>query len=185
MKRHYYISDDLRDLQIIGQELQDVRITRPQYHVLSEDDAGVNQYDLHEVQSVLKKDVIHSSELGAMIGAALAVITLCSAHLIGMTETTAGWMPFIFLSLVILGFCTWEGGLIGIQSPHYQFARFQNILKKGKHVLFVDVDINQELALSNVISRHPRLKIAGLGEATPKWVIRSQDNYASFMKMMP
>jgi len=185
MKRHYYISDDLEDLQTIGQELIDAQITKPQFHVLSNDDAGVSKYGLHEVESVLKKDVVHSTELGAVIGIALAVIILCVANLMGMTDTAVGWVPFIFLAVAILGFCTWEGGLIGIQIPNYQFARFQDILKRGKHVFFVDVQSNQETILSSIISRHPKLKLAGLGESTPRWVIRSQDNYASFMKMMP
>lgn len=185
MKRHYYISDDLDDLEIVGQELLNADITKPQFHVLSNDDCGVHQHHLHEVESVLKKDVVHSTELGAVIGVAMATIVLFSANLLGMTNTEAGWMPFIFLAIVILGFCTWEGGLIGIQLPNYQFERFQTLLDKGKHVFFVDVDSHQEPVLSKIINRHPHLQMAGLGEPTPKWIIKTQDNYATFVRFMP
>lgn len=185
MKRHYYISDDLEDLADVSQELLEENITAPQFHVLSNDDAQVQKHNLHEVEAVLKQDVVHSTELGAVIGVALSTVVLAGASVLGLTETSAGWVPFIFLAVVILGFCTWEGGLIGIQIPNYQFARFKDVLNKGKHVFFVDVEMSQEQSLAKVVSRHPQLQLAGMGDATPKWVIRGQDNYTSFMKMMP
>lgn len=185
MKRHYYISDDLDELEDLSKELLEENITTPQFHVLSNDDAGVKRHNLHEVEAVLKQDVVHSTELGAVIGLALATVVLGGADLLGLTETAAGWIPFIFLAIVILGFCTWEGGLIGIQIPNYQFVRFKEVLDRGKHVFFVDVDKSQEAQLAKVINRHPHLQLAGMGEATPRWIIRGHDNYTSFMKMMP
>ena len=185
MKRHYYISDDLDDLEDVSKELIEQNITSPQFHVLSNDDAAVEKHNLHEVEAVLKQDVVHSTELGAVIGLALATLVLAGANLLGLTATAAGWLPFIFLAIVILGFCTWEGGLIGIQIPNYQFTRFQEVLAKGKHVFFVDVEQRQEQQLAKVVGRHPHLQLAGMGDATPRWVIRSHDNYTSFMKAMP
>lgn len=185
MKRHYYISDDLDELEDVSKELVDENITEPQFHVLSNDDAALQKHNLHEVEAVLKQDVVHSTELGAVIGLALATVVLAAASLLGLTDTPVGWLPFIFLAVVILGFCTWEGGLIGIQIPNYQFARFKDVLSKGKHVFFVDIDKEQEPMLAKIVGRHPQLQLAGMGEATPKWVIRGHDNYTSFMKMMP
>jgi hypothetical protein len=185
MKRHYYISDDLEDLADVGKELINEKFTPPQFHVLSNDDAALSKHNLHEVESVLKQDVVHSTELGAVIGVALATVILAGANLLGLTATAAGWVPFVFLAVVVLGFCTWEGGLIGIQIPNYQFARFQDVLNKGKHVFFVDIEDKQAPSLAKIVSRHPHLQLAGMGESTPRWVIRGQDNYTSFMKMMP
>ena len=40
-----------------------------QIHVLSHDDAGVAKHDhLHPVEAVLKKNVVHGTEVGAVIG---------------------------------------------------------------------------------------------------------------------
>jgi hypothetical protein len=50
-------------------------------------------------------------------------------------------------------------------------------------VLFVDVD--QEGILRQVIKDHPLLALAGLGEPTPRWVVRGQDNWHKFVKFMP
>ncbi|MCR8923942.1 NAD/FAD-utilizing enzyme [Dasania sp. GY-MA-18] len=185
MKRHFYITDNLDDLELVEQELESSGVETPQIHILSENDADVENHHLHEVEAVLKKDVVHSMEIGAVTGIVAAIIVLLVAYLAGWTESAAGWVPFIFLAVVVLGFCTWEGGLFGIQEPHYQFKRFQKALHEGKHVLFVDVAPNQENTLCQVVSRHPKLQIAGIGEATPSMVVEAQKKWRSFIKAMP
>lgn len=185
MKRHFYISDDLDDLQALEQELENQGVAIPQIHVLSQNDADVENHQLHEVEAVLKKDVVHSMELGAVVGCIAAVLVLALAYFAGWTETAAGWIPFIFLAIVVLGFCTWEGGLFGIQEPHHQFKQFQEALKEGKHVFFVDVTESQEAVLGQVVNAHPRLLAAGEGESTPEWVIEWQKNWNGFIKSMP
>ena len=185
MLRHYYITDDLDDLELVEQELEAEGITEPQIHILSENDSDVETHHLHEVEAVLKQDVVHSTEVGAIIGVVGAVLTLLVAYFMGWTESAAGWLPVIFLAIIVLGFCTWEGGFIGIQKPNVHFERFQELLHKGKHILFVDVDPHQEQVFSKVIKAHPMLEAAGTGDATPRWVVRGQDRFRNFMKSMP
>ncbi|MGS2721785.1 NAD/FAD-utilizing enzyme [Paraglaciecola aestuariivivens] len=185
MLRHYYISDDLDDLQAIETELESQGVSSPQIHVLSEDDAAVEKRHLHAIEAVLKQDVVHSTELGAVVGVIGAATVLIIAYLMGWHNSEAGWIPFAFLAIIILGFCTWEGGLIGIQIPNYQFKRFQSLLNQGKHVLFVDVDASQESILSQVVENHPKLKLAGTGEATPAWVVHGQEKFSKVMKTLP
>jgi hypothetical protein len=43
------------------------------------------------------------------------------------------------LAIVLLDFCTWKGGSIGIQKPNHNFARFEQALSDGKHIFFVDL----------------------------------------------
>ena len=185
MIRHFYISDSLDDLEDVEQELEEQGIATPQIHVLSQNDADVQQHHLHEVEAVLKKDVVHSMELGAIVGVIAAAIVLIVAYAAGWTESAAGWIPFIFLAIVVLGFCTWEGGLFGIQEPHYQFKQFQDVLKQGRHVFFVDVTEQQEAVLARIVDAHPKLEAAGEAEATPEWVIKWQKNWQGFVKTMP
>ena len=66
MKRHYFISDDLDDLEIIEAQLEDNGISTPQIHVLSESDGDVESHHLHDVNSLMKQDVLHSWEVGAV-----------------------------------------------------------------------------------------------------------------------
>ena len=185
LKRHFYISDDLDDLEILEQQLESSGIATPQIHVLSQGEADVEHHNLHQVEAVLKKDVVHSMERGAIVGVIGVLLVLIMAYFMGWTESAAGWIPFVFLAIIVLGFCTWEGGLFGIQEPHYQFKTFQTVLQQGKHVFFVDVTEQQEVVLSNIIEKHPRIEFGGEGEATPEWVVDWQRNWKGFVKTMP
>ena len=185
MKRHYYISDDLDDLDHIEEELEREGVATPQMHVLSRDDAGVAMHEhLHPVEAVLKKNVVKGTEVGAVIGVIGACIVLTVSYYSGVTETV-GWVPFGFLAVVVLGFCTWEGGLFGIQEPHADFKRFEADLDAGRHVFFVDVDDTQEAALARIVTAHPRLKNAGEGAATPKVVVEAQKKFHDTMQTLP
>ena len=185
MLRHYYVTEDLDELEKVESELEENGFTEPQIHVLSDRDGDVEEHHLHEVAAVLKQDVVHSTELGAVVGAIGAALLLIVVYFLGWYESAAGWLPFIFLAIVILGFCTWEGGFIGIQEPNVNFERFQGLLRKGKHILFVDVRPDQELAIASVMKAHPNVSPSGYGESTPNWVVKTQDYFRSFMKTMP
>lgn len=183
MLRHYFISDNLDDLEIFEEQLETSGITTPQIHVLSRHDEDVAHHEhLNYVQSFMKRDILHSTELGALIGLCLASTLLTVAYYAGWTESAAGWMPFIFLTIVLLGFCTWEGGLFGIQTPNYHFARFADALKDDKHIFFVDLEPDQEEILDKVLQSHPQVELAGTGTATPHWLIVLQDRVPRFLR---
>ena len=185
MKRHYYVSSDLDDLDHVEEELERAGLATPQLHVLSLDDAGVAiRPHLHPVEAVLKKNVVRGTEMGAIVGVLGAALVLAVFHFTGITGSV-GWVPGIFLAIVVLGFCTWEGGLLGIQEPHSDFARFQDDLKAGKHIFIVDIDPEQEEALAAVVANHPRLESAGEGSATPKIVVEAQKRFHSAMETLP
>ncbi|MFT5575645.1 MAG: hypothetical protein ACI89D_001163 [Bermanella sp.] len=184
MKRHYYISDDLGDLSVVEADLEEAGVATPQIHVLSEDDAALENHHLHKVEAVLKKDVVRGTEVGAVVGLIGASIVILVCWLTGFAETYT-WVPAIFLSIVILGFCTWEGGLIGIQEPHAEFKQFQDVLAAGKHILFVDVDPEQEAILSRVTAEHPKLEAVSVGSSTPRLVVVAQQKWAHFIKVAP
>ena len=181
--RHYYISDELDDLETVETELEDKGIETPQIHVLSLDDTAVeNHVHLHDVTSFMKSDVIRSGEWGALIGVIGAALVLSVAYLMNLTDSIVGWMPFIFLAVIVLGFCTWEGGFIGIQRRNKHFRRFEHVLKSGKHVFFVDVPPEQEELLDRITSAHPGLKKAGTERGTPQWIMRGQKRVPQLLR---
>lgn len=185
MKRHYYITDDLDDLDHVVEELQKAGLATPQMHVLSRDDAGVAaRPHLTPVEAVLKKDVVRGTEIGAVIGMVGAGLILGVAYVTGITATV-GWVPFIFLAIVVLGFCTWEGGLFGIQEPHAAFVGFESSLKAGKHVFFADIDAAQKAVLDNVVSTHGGLRYAGEGSATPGVVVKAHTKFNEVLQTLP
>ena len=175
MKRHYFISDNLDDLDSIEQRLESRGIHRSQIHVLSKDDAGVETHEhLHNIESVLKFDVVHGTMLGALVGLILAIATLAIAEYSNLTVAYT-WTPFLFLAVVLFGFSTWFGGYHGIKTPHKDFKRFENDLNEGRHVFFVDIDKEQKTILEGVTSAYFGLKKAGTGKSTPRWIVMGQD----------
>lgn len=175
MLRHYFVSNNLDDLEIFEEQLEAAGVTTPQIHVLSRNDAAVeNHGHLHEVQSFMKRDIVHSTERGAVVGLFALVLVLAVAYFAGWTQTAAGWVPFIFLAVVLLGFSAWVGGLLGIEKPNHNFARFEQALNDGKHVFFVDLEPHQEAVLEKVLKAHPQVELAGTGSSAPHWIITLQ-----------
>ena len=181
--RRYFISDDLDDLEVIEEQLESAGVSIPQIHVLTSHDAELDHHEhLHRVQSFMKKDVVHSTLIGAVVGACASVLVPAVAYFAGWTHTAAGWMPFVFLAVIVLGFCTWVGGLIGIEVPNYHFARFEQAIKDDKHILFVDLERDQEGILETVLKTHPKLEPAGSESLHRHWIIEFQKRVPRFFK---
>ena len=186
MNRHFFISDDLNDLEMVEKELEDQGVGMPQIHVLTKDEAGAEQHHLHQVPSLVKNNVVRSTFKAAIFGVLGAIAVLVIAHFSGITETI-GWVPFAFLALIVLGFITWEGGMWGIQEPNAKFKRFDKALKEGKHVLYVEVkkDSQEERVLKDVTGRHPRLEQAGVEDAATDLLVGAENLALKFAKWGP
>jgi len=175
MRRHYFVSNNLDDLEVLEEQLEAAGVSTAQIHVLSRNDAEVeNHRHLHEVQSFMKRDIVYSTECGAAVGLCAFVLVLSVAYFAGWTESAAGWMPFIFLAVVLLGFSAWVGGLVGIEKPNHNFIRFEQALNDGKHVFFVDLEPGQEAVLEKIAKSHRQVELAGTGSSAPHWLIALQ-----------
>lgn len=183
MTRHFFISDDLDDLERIEEDLERAGIVMPQIHLLTLDDSSAsNHHHLHAVVSIMKTDIVRSTILSAIAGLCVAILVFITVHMLGWTtDTPAGWIPFIFLSIVILGFFTWEGGLWGVESPNVHFRRFETALENGRHVFFVDLKPGQSDILGEVMKRHPAIEaVAGTTRGAPRWLVFSQHRVKRF-----
>lgn len=175
MLRHFFISDNADDLELFEEQLEAAGVKRPQIHVLSRNVADVASHEhLNYVRSLMTSDLVHSTTRGAILGLVGFALVLLVAYFAGWTETAAGWVPFLFLAVLVLGFCTWEGGLSGIQRPNHNFARFDQALKDGKHVFIVDLEPSQEAILEKLLPLHPKVELAGTGPSTQHWIVAVQ-----------
>jgi hypothetical protein len=184
MKRFFYISDDLDDLAQIESELEASGISTPQIHVLSNNDAGVDERRLHQVQAFMKKDLVHSTMIGVVLGVITAAVVVLVSHLSGI-PATVGWIPVVFLAIVAMGFVIWEAGLIGAHLPNVHFRRFEDALNAGKHIIFVETDRAQEDVLRRVLGGHATLESAGIETSHTKWLIMSQRSWKRFLDWAP
>jgi hypothetical protein len=175
MQRHFVISDDLDDLEHLEEELESQGVPTPQIHVFTLDDTQAERHvHLHDVQSLMKRDVIHSLIIGAIIGVVVSTSVLGATAIFGWYRSAAGWMPSIFLAIIALGFCTWEGGLFGMQTLNHHFKKFKSSLEDGNHVFFCDLEPDQVAIFRGVVEAHPRAELAGTGVSTPHWILTSQ-----------
>lgn len=171
-RRHYFISDNLDDIDLLEEQLESSGLSAAQIHVLSNDDVGVAQHiHLHEVTALLRQDVVHSAQIGAVVGFVLAVLTILVAYTLGLAHSTSDWVPYAFLAIVVFGFCIWEGGLFGMQKPNRHYRQFQTALDQGQHVFFVDLDTRQERILTESLKAHPGLQLQTMETGTPSWMI--------------
>ncbi len=185
MKRRYFLADNLDDLDGFDADLRDAGFSNPQMHVVSRDDAGVAlRKHLVPMEAVLRKDVVRGTEVGAVIGMLGAGLVLGVAYVSGVAATV-GWVPFIFLAIVVLGFCTWEGGLFGIQVPHNEFVHFEAELKAGQHLYVLDMTPEQYEPLARILAYHPRIVPAGEGTAVPDIVVTAKQKFDSAMQTLP
>ena len=179
MKRFYYTGESLDELEHIGRDLELCGIPRSQIYLLSDDDVGLDNHDVNRVASFLKTDVIHSGEIGALLGLAIAAAILLVTHLSGIAAQV-GWVPFVFLAIVSFGFTTWEAGFIGIQRPNIHFIRFQEALAQGRHVLFVETRVQDKKKLKIVLNGYPNVKRAGSERTHTGLLMLILRNYEKF-----
>jgi hypothetical protein len=83
--------------------------------------------------------------------------------------------------VVVLGFCTWEGGFIGFQQPNYHYKRFEEALNSGKHVFIVELDREHEPVLKRVLEDHPGLVDSGTEIGPPHWIFAARARFFSFI----
>lgn len=184
MKRHFYLSDNLTDLEALARDLERNNIRWPHVHILSNYEADVENRQLPNVESLLRQDVVPSTMIGFLIGVFMAIVPLLLAYLFGL-QWGFMWIPVIFLSVILLGFCTWEGGLIGFQRPHREFRRFNEALAQGKHVMIIDVPMEQQYILQGVLADHSGVEAAGGGRTGPRWFIGMQKGWHKFIRWAP
>jgi len=180
MTRHFFVCDDLDEIENVESELERSGLVRQQIHVLSRDDEAIDAHQrLNGLSSFSRKDVVASTFYGALLGAVAAMLILGVAHFTGLAAA-GGWTPFVFFAVVMLGFLTWEGGLLGIAVPNRRLAHLHEVLEAGRHVLFVDVAPQQEATLRQTLVRHPRLEVAGTGSGAPHWLVAGQSRARHF-----
>ena len=184
MNRYYYIGDDLDILEALQDDLHASGVDSERIHLLSDQDAQVSAHHMNEVEPLAKKDIVRAGIKGALVGLALALVILLIALITGLMDTV--WaVPILFLAVVILGFCTWEGGLIGAHHPHPEVKRFQEQLENGQHVLFVDIDESEHMAMDQVVSRYPQVKRAGTGKSEPSLFVHLRRSFHDLIHSLP
>lgn len=166
MKRLYYLTSSLDSVSAISQDMHNQGIDAWHVHVLSRNEAGLYHRQIHNSHVFQKNDVIHSGELGAILGGAIGLIFAVFIEF---------WTPFgaplslpilILIAGIFTLFGTWSGGLAGVTRENYKIARFHEDLEKGKHLIMIDVSKRKGQTVRYHLEKyHPEAVMAG--EDTP------------------
>ncbi|RDH44746.1 hypothetical protein [Zooshikella ganghwensis] len=163
MKRLYYLADNIDDVERISEDLHAEGITNWRFHVLSRDDAGLYNHQLHAANPIQRCDMIHRGEQGAMIG----LLAGCFAGYFALQLTPTGsdvhWMTFVAVIVLFTMFGTWVGGLAGLSHENYKINQFHDALDSGKYLIMVDARRHEEPRVrANMNQYHPEASYVGV-----------------------
>lgn len=177
MNRYYFVTKDMDDLARVEQELEQRGVLKEQMHVLPYSDAVAEESGLESVHSLFRKDILGSLAVGFGIGCAVASVFLAVMYFLFNTAGSQTWMMLGLIALMLIAVCTWEGGLVGIESPRRQFRRFGRDLKRGFSVFFVDVNKDQEQTLATTLRGHNQLQPVGNGSGESGFLVKLRHNW--------
>ena len=184
MNRYYYVCQNLDDISRAQEQLLAAGFEPVQLYTLSYEDAEVEKRALNDVNSLSKTDIVSSTIVGLALGVAGAAAILILAALIGVSSQVA-WVPIVFLAICVLGFCTWEGGFLGIQTTNRQFKRFEPELRAGKHIFFADLHAAQKETFFRIVSSYPTMKNAGRRRNKFAWLMPVRAGARKFVRWAP
>ncbi len=171
--RHYFIADELKAIEHMGERMADAGVPGFQLHVLTRSEAEAETLNLPLVNSLMKRDLVHSLMAGATVGAVTASFIIAVTALLGLPGPVIGWTPYVCLAIVAFGFCTWEGGLIGMEEPNRMLRDFDHELNQGRHVFFADITPDQKNFLITALDETEGLTLHKLDIGKPRWVVNA------------
>lgn len=184
MKRHYYVASNLNEVETVKHALREKGVSTLQMHLLTDADAEADRQGIQNQDSITRKDVPRSFLRGFCIGLIAVALLVAVTLVFDIPGLSNGLMLFI-ASVILLGFCTWEGGLFGIQRAGRQVRRFEKDLHQGKHVFYVDVDDEQRGVLDSVMAAHPGLRAVGTDTAESSWKLNLRRKWRHLSSSAP
>ncbi|WP_370979361.1 hypothetical protein [Agaribacterium sp. ZY112] len=158
MSQLKYLTDDINELDAAEHDLENNGIPRNNIHILSNDQHALSEHDLPPFSEWARRDILYYGARGAALGAGLASLILLSGFLFTISNPIS-WLVISFLALGIMGFCTWEGSLLGVTRLNHKLDDYKDALARGQHLLVVDVDTEQQEKVARyAIDSHAPLK---------------------------
>jgi len=184
LQRYFYIGENLDDLEVLERELEEAGVERPRIHVLSQDDSAVEHHkDLHEVESIMKSDLLHSTVIGLLVGLLAGGLLLWLTWVFGWyTLTGAGWLPFVLGAAFLVVYFVGAGGFLGFQTHNHHFRAFERALNDNKHVFFVDLEPSRGATLEKIVQQHASLTPAGVAKSSPRWLVVGEQKMSHFLR---
>jgi len=155
-----YFTDSIDELEKTEHDLEENGVPRSHIHLLSRSESELIQKDLPVYSDFSKRDILHGGVMGALLGVTMAIGLLLASFLYGVTDSSI-WVVIAFVSAMIIGFCTWEGGLFGLTKVNHKLAAYQAEVNSGRHLLVIDAkDASEEKTTRLIVNAHPLVQPA-------------------------
>jgi hypothetical protein len=161
MIRLFYMSDSLEVAEKASQQLHAAGVTDWNFHVVSTDEAGLYQRHLHGAAPWHKRDILRSGERGAILGLCFGVLVALLALISSSSPLLQHPLTAVSICVVCTLFGTWVGGLLGLNTEHYQLARFHDAIAAGKYLIMVDTRKSRLDLVKQQMASIPQVSLVG------------------------
>jgi hypothetical protein len=161
MKRLYYLTHDIDVADSVSTLLHENGISDWNFHVLSKDEAGIKKHHLKSATPIHELDILRSGERGLIYGAVMAVVLIFLVGQYTRWFDLFGALGVFGIGLITVGFSTWVGGFVGMQTENYKIRRFHGAIEKGCYLLMVDVSAKQKDDIELLMHGQKGVKKAG------------------------
>ncbi|MEE9397557.1 MAG: hypothetical protein V3V31_11160 [Methylococcales bacterium] len=156
MKRLYYLTDTLDSTEQISQDVHKSGVTDWNFHVHSEDQAGLTKRHIHRANFLQNLEVVGYGERGAMLGFICACFVAGALAVLQPFSEPITGLGYAAIFAFITAFGTWAGGLAGICSENRKITEFHDDVHKGKYLILIDAGRKQAEEVKQLMSRlHP------------------------------
>ena len=164
MKRLYFLAADLVSTEAIAKDIHKAGITDYNFHVLGKDEQGLKQHRIHQASPLIRLDILHSGEIGALAGLVVGFFTagIFMKSMEGLADF--GLWQFFAVMLFVTMFGTWVGGIAGVSHENYKLSGFHNDIELGKFLVMVDVDKRLEKVVDGIMANHTSVVKEGYGD---------------------
>ena len=159
---------DLPCAQKLNELVESQGVSHNHIHIAHKDHLTLQKKHLNDLSFLEEYDTVHSGERGFLVGIILTVLAGLSVYELMEGHPVAS-MITLFACLVVLGYSTWLGGLIGASSDNYRLQPFHDHLDKGGSVVMLDVAPDSASTLMHTVAQH-------MPEAVPAGRSQTLDN---------
>jgi hypothetical protein len=163
MKCLYYLAPTLDSTHVISDDLHEAGVKDFFVHVVSRDEAGLQQQHIHSSNYLETLDVVRDGIIGGVLG---FVVGLIGVGLLDYFDPIGVEIPaFVYYALVGVAtlFGAWEGGLIGVGMENRKLAKFHDDIEAGKFLILIYALKEQEDRVNQMMrERHPESELVAV-----------------------
>ncbi len=160
MSRILFKVKDMASLQNCYDYLKQQGLKEKHLHIVSNKQGKILRRGLNSANFWYKTNVLNGALKGFATGLLLGLIVSYSLLQMQALDGLYGTFGFICTTMVLTGFGTWMGGLLGLESINHKLKPFHDKIENGNHLLMIDLkEYDVEAYTLNISQRFPNLEL--------------------------